>query len=92
MREDDIRRMLATRKEDSPSPRPQPFRRTLIRLAILFTLYVLSIGPLYWRWYGAKVGLDSRAFLVFYGPLETLAKWFPPLGHFLNWYCSLWIY
>jgi hypothetical protein len=91
MREEDVRRMLSAREQ--PAPKPQrTIRRFLIRLAILFTLYVLSIGPLYWRWYGAKVGLDSRTFLIFFHPLETLAKWFPPLGHFLNWYVSLWIY
>ena len=91
MREEDVRRMLSEREQPAARSR-RVMRRLLIRLAILFTLYVLSIGPLYWKWYAAKVGLGSRMFLVLYHPLETMAKWFPPLGHFLNWYVSLWIY
>ncbi|OAI55026.1 hypothetical protein AYO47_02575 [Planctomyces sp. SCGC AG-212-M04] len=92
MREDDVRRMLAARAEEAPKPRQHSLRQTMLRMAILFTLYVLSIGPLYWRWYGAKSGLDSQFFLIFFRPLEVLAKWIPALGHFLNWYVSLWIY
>jgi hypothetical protein len=92
MRDDDVRRMLAAREQQSQRASRPRSRRILLRVTILLTLYILSIGPLYWRWYGAKAGLDSRLFLVFYGPLETLAKWIPPLGHFLNWYISLWIY
>jgi hypothetical protein len=92
MREEDVRRMLAARTERAPAPRRNNLRRFLLRLAVMFTLYVLSIGPLYWKWYAAKVGLGSPVFILLYRPLETLAELIPPLGHFLNWYISLWIY
>jgi hypothetical protein len=91
MREDDVRRMLAARGKPAPGPR-RSIRRFVIRLAIIFTLYALSIGPLYWQWYAAKVGLGSPIYLALYRPLELLARSIPPLGHFLNWYVSLWIY
>jgi len=92
MRDEDIRRMLAARAEQAPRPRPNRPRKILIRMAVLLALYVLSIGPMYWSWYGAKVGLGSPLFLVFYRPLEIAAALVPAVGHFLNWYISLWIY
>jgi hypothetical protein len=91
MRAEDVRRMLSAREKPATRPR-RTIRRLFIRLAILFTVYTLSIGPLYWKWYAAKVGLGSPVFLALYRPLELLAKWIPALGHFLNWYVSLWIY
>jgi hypothetical protein len=92
MREEDVRRMLAARAEGARKPQPTALRRMLIRLAVMFTLYVLSIGPLYWKWYAAKVGVGSPMYLILYRPLEMLSAWIPPLGHFLNWYVSLWIF
>ena len=44
------------------------------RFAIIFSLYVLSIGPLYWKWFGAKCGLASPVYLAIYRPLENLAE------------------
>jgi hypothetical protein len=92
MREDEVRRMLAARADLAPKPQRNVLRRMLIRLAVMFTLYVLSIGPLYWKWYAAKVGVGSPIYLIFYRPLEMLSVWIPPLGHFLNWYITFWIY
>jgi hypothetical protein len=92
MRDEDVRRMLAARSAHTRGGRRRPLRRMLIRLSVLLALYVLSIGPLYWKWYGAKVGLGSPLFLLLYRPLELFARWFAPLGHFLNWYIGLWIY
>ena len=94
LRADEIHRMLEAERERRPAePAPKPrFRRRLIQFAVLFLLYVLSIGPMYWKWFGAKSGLASPIYLVLYRPLERLADLSPPLGHFLNWYVSLWIF
>ena len=43
-------------------------RRFLVRLAIVFSLYALSIGPMYWKWFGAKCGLDSPIYEVHVSP------------------------
>ena len=91
MRAEDAQRMLAGR--DQPERRPRrSVRRTLVIAIVLFTIYALSIGPLYWQWYGAKVGVGSPIFILLYRPLEKLAEWVPAVGHFLNWYVSQWIY
>ncbi len=93
MRAEDVRRMLDEADlRQARARRRGPLRRFLQSFCLVFTLYVLSIGPLYWKWYGAKSGLASPFFLVLYAPLEQLARQFPPLGHLLNWYVSLWIY
>ena len=75
MRTDEIHRMLeAERKRRPAEPAPKPrFRRRLIQFAVLFLLYVLSIGPMYWKWFGAKSGLASPIYLILYRPLERLA-------------------
>ncbi len=94
MRPEDVRRMLAHEGpgNDAPGKPHSRIRRLALRVAILFTLYCLSIGPLYWKWYGAKSGLASPLYLILYRPLERLAELIPPLGHFLNWYIQFWIY
>lgn len=61
------------------------------RLFILFSLYVLSIGPLYWQWYGAKYVSGPPLLAAFYEPLWILAGWCPPLGEWINWYVRLWV-
>jgi hypothetical protein len=63
---------------------------TLERLAILFALYVLSIGPMYWTWVGAKYLHGSYLVAVFYEPLWQLAGLIPPLGEWINWYVKWW--
>lgn len=96
MRPDDVRRMLApehaagqTKVKRRRVPRVV---RNLVVLLLAFGTYVLSIGPLYWKWYGAKAGLASPIYLAIYRPLEILAEMLPALGRLLNWYISFWIY
>ena len=79
-------------QRQTPPAFAKRLRRFLMRFAIVFSLYVLSIGPMYWKWFGAKCGLASPVYLVIYRPLENLAALIPPLGWFLNWYVSLWIF
>jgi len=93
MRAEDARRMLSARDDEKGRRvRRRPLWRRLLSLVIFLAVYVLSIGPLYWKWYAAKVGVGSPIYLILYRPLEQLAGWIPSLGHFLNWYITLWIY
>ncbi len=62
------------------------------QMVILFGLYVLSIGPMYWTWIAAKHVDGSYYIAAFYEPLWFLAGLVPPLGEWLNWYVCLWIY
>lgn len=70
---------LASPAPNAPSAaRPGlSFRRRVARcallLAILLTLYVLSIGPMWWAWYsGMYVSTDANYWVIaFYEPLRV---------------------
>jgi hypothetical protein len=52
---------------------------------------MLSIGPVYWRWYSGKYVDGPTILSAFYEPLWRLCGIIPPLRWFMNWYVSLWI-
>jgi hypothetical protein len=61
-----------------PAVRLRPsFRRRVVRsallLVILLTLYVLSIGPMWWAWYsGMYVSTENNYWVIaFYEPLRV---------------------
>lgn len=60
------------------------------RMTLLFGVYVLSIGPLYWRWYSAKFVNGSPYLAAFYEPLWILCIRFPWLGDWVDSYVKLW--
>jgi len=65
--------------------------RVYCRLLIMCTLYVLSIGPMFWYWYDARhMGQGSRAVVYFYGPLAVACENFKPLDDWVAWYINLW--
>jgi len=61
------------------------------RMFILFCLYALSIGPMYWQWVDAAYAHGSPWVAAFYEPLRMLGEQFPLFGKSLNWYISLWV-
>ena len=66
-------------------------------MTVLFGLYVLSIGPMYWYWYFGKFGNGSLIVAAFYEPLFLMANQDDSLnlsqafGEWLNSYISLWV-
>jgi hypothetical protein len=60
------------------------------RMLILFGFYVLSIGPMYWRWYSGKYGNGSAYIAAFYEPLWILCVKFPWLGDWVDSYVWIW--
>lgn len=50
--------------------------RRIIALAVLTTLYVLSIGPMWWAWYsGMYVSTESDYWVIaFYEPLRQACR------------------
>jgi hypothetical protein len=73
-------------------------RRALLRLEaflertfLIFCLYVLALGPLYWEWFAGKYLRGSMLLAAFYEPLWVLANSVPWLGRIINWYLWLWI-
>jgi hypothetical protein len=82
---------------DASSP-PRKRRKWLLRLEafleksfLLFCLYVLALGPLYWEWFAGKYLRGSILLAAFYEPLWLLANSVPWLGRIINWYLCLWI-
>ncbi|WP_145215561.1 hypothetical protein [Gimesia alba] len=65
--------------------------KSLIQVTILFSLYVLSIGPFFWQWYASFNSMSSPFFASFYMPLLLACDFIPPLSDGVNWYINLWI-
>ena len=80
---------------EDPTPRRDPFVDFLWRLycylLVLFALYVLSAGPMYWVVYEAYF-LEGDPFVgQLYLPLVWASE-IGPIGRFLEWYVGLWIF
>lgn len=52
--------------------------------------YVLSLGPVYWDWYGARFGLGPKWLLGLYTLLSLQAELCPPFGDLMEWYLRWW--
>ena len=74
----------------APKPRSR-FWTVTLQVVITWVLYILSIGPMYWTWFGGKYANGSFVVAAIYEPLLQLGEFIPPLGRFLNWYVSLWL-
>lgn len=59
--------------------------------AFYFTLYALSIGPMFWYWWDAAYAHGPEWVFVFYGPLALLAEYCPPFRDVINAYVNWWI-
>ena len=66
--------------------RGSPVLGCLIIAALMFPVYVLSVGPCVWL---AKRGWIPEYAGIIYTPLALLA-WFEPIKRLLNWYIMLW--
>ncbi|QDU43624.1 hypothetical protein Mal52_21000 [Symmachiella dynata] len=78
-------------------PRPKSrFKKLLVRLAtrvlILLVAYVLSIGPMYWKWEDAMMTGDNDTLLIFYMPLMVASELSETFRTLINGYIELWVY
>jgi hypothetical protein len=89
-------------QEESRAPAPTPdaegsreFRGWLFgliqRIFLLVGIYVLSIGPMYWHWYGGRFAGGSQLIAAFYEPIFVVATLVPWFGKWMDWYVGLWI-
>lgn len=80
--------------QSGPSVEPWSWTDYLIgmgqRMTLLFLLYVLSIGPMYWRWYSSKFVNGSPYVAAFYEPLWRLTQRFDWFGEWVDFYIRLW--
>jgi hypothetical protein len=75
------------------SRREEPlWLRALLRFSLYFSIYVFSLGPMYWHWWEGKYMNGSRLVAAFYEPLLLLSGWIPPLGWFVNSYVHVWVF
>jgi hypothetical protein len=82
--------------EEAPiDPQPASWRNWLFgfaqRMFLLIGLYVLSIGPMYWHWYGGRFAGGSQLVAAFYEPIFIMATLVPWFGEWMDWYVGLWI-
>lgn len=65
--------------------------KSLIQITIVLSIYVLSIGPLFWNWFSSYHSMSSPFYATFYMPLLLACDYIPPLSDGVNWYINLWI-
>lgn len=73
--------------------------RVPVYLFITLTMYVFSIGPMYWRWYESYAMHDSHeealyansAISLFYLPLMTACERSEAFSEYINWYLDFWV-
>lgn len=71
----------------------RPFwQRFAMRTCVYFSIYVFSLGPMYWQWWEGKYMNGSKLVAAFYEPLFLISGWIPPLGWFVNSYVHLWVF
>lgn len=75
----------------APSVRGHWIEVILLDTYIVLSLYVLSIGPLYWQWYSAKFVDGPTVLAAFYEPLFWAANFIPLFGEWLDHYIRWWI-
>lgn len=83
---------------EQPKPAPAKLRIRAARylwhsakqVLFLLALYVLSIGPMYWHWFGAMHVDGSPYVAAFYMPLLYACE-VDVVGDVVNWYIQLWI-
>jgi len=87
--------LTPTALEPKPVPTPITWGRKLrslaLRLAIYWTVYTLSIGPMFWMWYEANFLDGHRWIAAFYFPLLYACERIEWFGNLVNWYINLWI-
>jgi hypothetical protein len=67
------------------------FRRSVFQLVIIFVLYILSTGPMYWIWFSAYYLHGSEYIEKLYNPI-VLACEIDVINDFFDWYVGLWIH
>jgi len=64
-------------------------RRWVHRVGFFLILYILSTGPLYWKWYEAHYVEGPIFYQIFFFPVEVACK-NEFVNNFFHWYVSWW--
>ena len=92
-------RFLMVKLKPAPvvTSRPRPSRKDRILRAycwtlLLTTLYVFSLGPLSWQYYGALNLGESPLVGLYFAPVTILRQLWEPFDAWVGWYMNLWMY
>ena len=82
---------MSQREASTPSqPRRFSTRRVAALLAVVWVLYALSIGPMYWTWYSASYIRGPSWVPALYGPLQFVGEHVPVFGRWIDDYIWWW--
>jgi hypothetical protein len=80
--------------DDLPVPIPQrpvlTVRGVVLQFVVFWVIYTLSIGPMYWTWFGAAYVGGSHWVIAFYSPLQTACEYVPYYGEWVESYIWWW--
>jgi hypothetical protein len=71
------------------SPR-STLRGFVLQFVLVWALYTLSIGPMFWTWYGAVYVGGPRWVVAFYAPLQLACRAVPSYGEWVENYIWWW--
>lgn len=82
--------MIADRSSSTRRFPPITFRGVLLQLVVMWFFYTLSIGPMFWTWYGAVYVGGPRWVVAFYAPLQYACEKVPYYGEWVENYIWWW--
>lgn len=87
------RQLAMDHAHSSPSfpPRRITLRGLVLKFVLIWLIYTLSIGPMYWTWFGsAYVTGDPYWVLALYSPLRLTCYYVPVYGDLVETYIWWW--
>jgi|GEM_PF-3546803 len=66
------------------------FRGFAVQFLTVWLIYTLSIGPMYWTWFGAAYVSGPYWVIAFYSPLQTACEYVPYYGDLVEGYIWWW--
>jgi hypothetical protein len=74
-----------------PPKRPRlTARGVVLKFAVVWLIYTLSIGPMYWTWFGSTYVGGPYWVCALYSPLRIACLYVPPYGDLVENYIWWW--
>src|SRR5262249_43701044 len=82
--------MNVTSSTPTTKPRRITVRGVASQFALFWLIYTLSIGPMFWTWFGATYVGGSYWVVAFYAPLRLACEYVPFYGDLVEGYIWWW--
>jgi hypothetical protein len=66
------------------------FRGIVAQFVLVWIIYTLSIGPMYWTWFAARYIDGSYWIIAFYAPLQAACEYVPYYGDWVEGFIWWW--